>query len=379
MHVRLLFVLFAVSFAALLTFSLPSPVSTEFDPASYDADGNCTIEREEVVAAVKDYFADLITRNNVIEVVKLYFSGAPVCQPDEPLESFESDDFGTITPIYFYYLLEDARNFYVSVEVEVPRTIYPACWGSNGQWSHHSHRYCDADALGLKDDEEQSRMLAAGIRPDQIVPWNVPLSTYFGGSGFGLPPKHPGKFGFLFRHSGEQVYEEHSYVGTGSDIFHPKRWDYAERPAEVDWNGLGTKEPIHPWAQKMCYAGFPDAVLADGPSGPVTHWSCYQVFYQASGVGKFGIGGSVDWPTFGYKSSQIVHEFINPKPTLRGESGQVNTYELTVTGDTGVFAVNGHETPLDLSRRAHESGPLFLVTHEQELVIRRVGARELPE
>ena len=40
----------------------------------YDLDGNGTIEREEVIAAIGDYFAGLIQKDGVIEVVKLYFS-----------------------------------------------------------------------------------------------------------------------------------------------------------------------------------------------------------------------------------------------------------------------------------------------------------------
>ena len=41
----------------------------------YDLDGSGTIEREEVIAAIGDYFAGLIPKGGVIEVVKLYFSG----------------------------------------------------------------------------------------------------------------------------------------------------------------------------------------------------------------------------------------------------------------------------------------------------------------
>ena len=41
----------------------------------YDLDGSGTIERHEVIAAIGDYFAGLIHKDGVIEVVKLYFSG----------------------------------------------------------------------------------------------------------------------------------------------------------------------------------------------------------------------------------------------------------------------------------------------------------------
>ena len=41
----------------------------------YDLDGSGTIERHEVIAAIGDYFAGVIPKDGVIEVVKLYFSG----------------------------------------------------------------------------------------------------------------------------------------------------------------------------------------------------------------------------------------------------------------------------------------------------------------
>ena len=47
-------------------------------PADYDANGNGTIERDEVILAIKDYFAGAISRDEVIEVIKYYFSGAMV-------------------------------------------------------------------------------------------------------------------------------------------------------------------------------------------------------------------------------------------------------------------------------------------------------------
>ena len=48
------------------------PVDT-FDPLSYDADGNGEIDRPEVIQAIRDYFADVITRDEVLEVIKAYF------------------------------------------------------------------------------------------------------------------------------------------------------------------------------------------------------------------------------------------------------------------------------------------------------------------
>ena len=41
----------------------------------YDANDNEVIDREEAVAAVSDYFRELITKEETIEVIRLYFTG----------------------------------------------------------------------------------------------------------------------------------------------------------------------------------------------------------------------------------------------------------------------------------------------------------------
>ena len=41
----------------------------------YDVNNNLTIEFDEVLAAVKDYFDDRITLEAVLEIVKVYFAG----------------------------------------------------------------------------------------------------------------------------------------------------------------------------------------------------------------------------------------------------------------------------------------------------------------
>ena len=43
----------------------------------YDVNDDRAIERDEVITAIKDYFNDLITREEAIEVIKLYFSSPP--------------------------------------------------------------------------------------------------------------------------------------------------------------------------------------------------------------------------------------------------------------------------------------------------------------
>ena len=52
-------------------------------PADYDANGNGTIERDEVVLAIKAYFAGDIERDEVIKVIKLYFSGANIIEVED--------------------------------------------------------------------------------------------------------------------------------------------------------------------------------------------------------------------------------------------------------------------------------------------------------
>lgn len=45
-----------------------------FDPTIYDTDENGTISKDEALAAVNDYLAETISKNDVLAVVKLYFS-----------------------------------------------------------------------------------------------------------------------------------------------------------------------------------------------------------------------------------------------------------------------------------------------------------------
>ena len=50
---------------------------TEPEPPAirYDFNRNGTIEKNEVLAAIADYFADIIEKDEVLEVVSLYFAG----------------------------------------------------------------------------------------------------------------------------------------------------------------------------------------------------------------------------------------------------------------------------------------------------------------
>jgi hypothetical protein len=59
------------------TASAVTGSATELDVISrYDANGNGIIERDEAIAAVRDYFDRLITRNQVIMVIQSYFASA---------------------------------------------------------------------------------------------------------------------------------------------------------------------------------------------------------------------------------------------------------------------------------------------------------------
>ena len=47
-----------------------------FDPLSYDANENGVIDRPEVITAIRHYFDDVITRDDVLAVIKAYFNGS---------------------------------------------------------------------------------------------------------------------------------------------------------------------------------------------------------------------------------------------------------------------------------------------------------------
>ena len=42
---------------------------------AYDADGNETIDRDETIAALADYFSGVMTREEAIAVIQLFFAG----------------------------------------------------------------------------------------------------------------------------------------------------------------------------------------------------------------------------------------------------------------------------------------------------------------
>ncbi len=48
--------------------------TTTFNPLDYDANGNGSIDRPEVITAIRDYFDDQLTRANVVAVIQAYFA-----------------------------------------------------------------------------------------------------------------------------------------------------------------------------------------------------------------------------------------------------------------------------------------------------------------
>ena len=91
MKIRLAGFAVALALCAIMAIPATANVST---PGDYDANGNCTIERDEVIAAVKDYFSGEVTRDFVISVVILYFNGDMVCTPEPivpPTQDLDGD------------------------------------------------------------------------------------------------------------------------------------------------------------------------------------------------------------------------------------------------------------------------------------------------
>ena len=86
----------------LFLFLAVTATATTFNPADYDANGDCKIERDEIISAIVDYFNGSITRDDVVSLIVLYFSGGPVCElePDPPMpDPPELADDGTTTQL----------------------------------------------------------------------------------------------------------------------------------------------------------------------------------------------------------------------------------------------------------------------------------------
>ena len=73
-----------IGIVGLFLFLVVTATAATFDPGTYDVNGNRTIERDEVVLAIKDYFGGTITRDDVVTVIKLYFTQALLPDPTIP-------------------------------------------------------------------------------------------------------------------------------------------------------------------------------------------------------------------------------------------------------------------------------------------------------
>ena len=108
--------------------------------SSYDADNNESIERDEVIAAIVDYFSDLITREETIEVIKLYFSPTVAPAPAPRIMEVSSGRFHTCA------LLEDGS---------------PVCWGAGA-----SARQADDSSIelgqALPPEDERFKSISSG-------------------------------------------------------------------------------------------------------------------------------------------------------------------------------------------------------------------------
>ena len=72
------------------------PFCTSGDPliARYDANGNETIDRNEVIKAINDYLfgeGEPITRAEVIKLINLYLFGPPAAQQSEAPEELDGE------------------------------------------------------------------------------------------------------------------------------------------------------------------------------------------------------------------------------------------------------------------------------------------------
>ena len=55
-----------------------------FNPADYDANGDCVIDKVELVAAINDYLFGDLEKNVLVDVINLYLFGDTVCEPEPP-------------------------------------------------------------------------------------------------------------------------------------------------------------------------------------------------------------------------------------------------------------------------------------------------------
>ena len=99
----LVVVMLALAGLAVTTAHASDPDVSPF----YDSNGNGVIDRGEAITAVADYFAGVITRDQVLVIIQYYFSGDPVppvedVLPPEPPTRSLSDVIEDVRPAVVY-------------------------------------------------------------------------------------------------------------------------------------------------------------------------------------------------------------------------------------------------------------------------------------
>ena len=113
---------FAVSADSTLEVSEPQadsiPQVTNAEIAGrYDLNRNGTIQKDEAIAAVRDYFSGEITKEDVIAVIRFYFSGGTVGDPPSATEQL-SDMIARVRPAIVKVKTRDGQGSGVIFKVE---------------------------------------------------------------------------------------------------------------------------------------------------------------------------------------------------------------------------------------------------------------------
>ena len=109
----------AVSVPDRSTPALPPASATDATlAASYDANGNRIIDKDEAIQAVIDYFNGRITKDQAIAVILFYFSGERLNEPPATAPQPQSQHSGLFEPIY------GPMAGHVHHDVRIPTPVY---------------------------------------------------------------------------------------------------------------------------------------------------------------------------------------------------------------------------------------------------------------
>ena len=139
--------------AALAFLALSTVYAEEADLSPfYDANDNGVIDRDEVIAAVADYFGGVITRDQVLRIVQYYFSGDPVPEVEDVLP--ERPPSRSLNAV-----IEEVRPAVVYVENEgvgAGSGVIFKAQGDKGYVMTNSHVVDDVeDRLWVRTDNEE--------------------------------------------------------------------------------------------------------------------------------------------------------------------------------------------------------------------------------